>query len=194
MYDQKINELGESLRMELRHGHGMPVYMGTLMIEEAARGTITLYISGAVIYPGVYSLEEGSRIYDLIAMAGGPHPYADLEMFNLAALLEDARHVRVPFIGEEDISSAVPIFADTNGRLIDGLNSGATSSSYAGPVNINTASLSGLMTLPGIGEVVAGNIINYRNTHGPFETLEELMNVGRIGQATFNNIRHLITY
>lgn len=199
MHERIIDELREEIRIENQHLRGLPVYTGTMAQggeTPAAPRIFTLYITGAVAYPGVYEIEEGSRISDLIALAGGANEDADLEVLNLAAVVEDARHVRIPFIDEETVFEAVSVFADTDTGIMEGpgTETAGGSGAAAGPVNINTASLERLMSLPGIGEVVAGNIINYRNTHGPFTTLEELMNVNRIGQATFNNIRHLITY
>jgi len=199
IYDQRIDELALMIRVENQASQSMPVYLGSNYEEPVTAPRIfALYITGAVIYPGVYGIEEGSRVSDLIALAGGAHNDANLEVLNLAALVEDARHVRIPFIDEEDNFEPVPVFADSDTGLIgqEGAQTGGggTAAAYSGPININTASLSALMTLPGIGEVVAGNIINYRTAHGPFTSLEELMNVNRIGQATFDNIRHLITY
>jgi len=201
IYDQRINELNQTIQIEMQNNRGLPVYTG-MDVSPAeiapALQIFTVYITGAVAHPGVYNIDEGSRISDLIALAGGAHDEANLEVLNLAALVEDARHVRIPFLGDEIAFETVSVFADSDSGIIGSITpeSGNESAApaYTGPVNINTANTAGLMSLPGIGGVVAGNIINYRNTHGPFTSLEELMNVSRIGQATFNNIRHLITY
>ena len=194
IYDQRIDELAAMIGAPPQNALGMPVYTGQNVISPESEGMVqifTLYITGAVINPGVYDIEEGSRIIDLIYLAGGAHEDADLEILNLAARVEDARHVRIPFIGEEATFESIPVFTGADGAAQGGE---ASAYIYTGPININTASLSGLMTLPGIGEVTANNIINHRNTHGPFSSLEELLNVTRIGQSTFNNIRHLIVY
>ncbi|MCL2566120.1 MAG: ComEA family DNA-binding protein [Defluviitaleaceae bacterium] len=189
IYDQRIDELAEIIGATNQASIGMPVYMGQGIPLRHEVQIFTLYITGAVVSPGVYDIEEGSRIADLIVLAGGALENADLEILNLAARVEDARHVRIPFIGEDQPIESISVFAGNDVTAAD-----ASNSVYTGLININTSSLAGLITLPGIGEVTANNIINHRNTHGSFSSLEELMNVTRIGQATFDNIRHLIVY
>jgi len=195
MYDQRIDELAEMIRTEQQSSLGMPVYLGQNMPSSDSERDLRIfrvYITGAVINPGVYDIEEGSRIEDLINLAGGAHTDANLEILNLAAHVEDARHIRIPFMDEDGAFESISVFVGAGvGTVTD---TAAASAVYTGPININTASLQGLMTLPGIGEVTANNIINHRNTHGSFNSLEELLNVTRIGAATFDNIRHLIVY
>jgi len=142
----------------------------------AADEKIKVYVTGAVKNPGVYEISKDMRVDDAIRLAGGPSDEADMMRINLAGFLTDGMQITVPAAGEEIYSgdSAAGITSD-------------------GKVNINTASESQLTTLPGIGAVIAGNIIKYREDNGPFKSTEEIKNVNRIGEATFNNIKDMIT-
>ena len=135
---------------------------------------VTVHIAGAVNKPGVYRLDNGSRVQDALDMAGGPTDEADLNRVNLAAFLKDAQQVLIPAEGAP---------------LETGYASGAAADSR---VNINTAGLRELTALPGIGEVIAGNIVAYREKNGPFAQAADIKNVPRIGDRTFENIRELI--
>ena len=153
-------------------------------VEEAAPAQIIVHIVGAVNRPGVYVLEEGARIYDVLAIAGGASVYADLRRINLAALAVDAMQIIVPYYGEE--IDEVFIISGTTGQ---GTAPGQTAD---GLININTASNAELQTLPGIGPVLADAIITFRETHGLFQSVEELINVPRIGPATLERLRPLV--
>ena len=135
---------------------------------------VTVHIAGAVNKPGVYRLDNGSRVQDALDMAGGPTDEADLNRINLAAFLKDAQQVLIPAEGAP---------------LETGYASGAAAD---GRVNINTAGLRELTALPGIGDVIAGNIVAYREKNGPFAQVADIKNVPRIGDRTFENIRELI--
>ncbi|MDR1533252.1 MAG: helix-hairpin-helix domain-containing protein [Clostridiales bacterium] len=137
---------------------------------------VTVYITGAVINPGVYTLEDGSRVGDLLREAGGGSETADLDAVNLAAILKDSQHIKIPRIGEEP--EEPPDYEEPG---------------ETGMVNINTAPLAELKTLPGIGDVIAGNIIEYREQKGLFKTKEEIKNVQRIGDKTYENLEEYIT-
>ena len=154
---------------------------------------VVVYVSGAVQQPGVYPLDPGSRVQDAIQTAGGLLPEADTQLLNLAAPLEDGSHIQVP---------ARPPTATP--KLTPGLQ--ATSKSGAstplpveilptvpGLININTATLEELDTLPGIGPSIAQRIIDYRTTNGLFATIEDIQNVKGIGPVTFEKIKDLIT-
>ena len=145
--------------------------------EPVQRNDITVHIAGAVYLPGVYTLPYGSRVNDVLLLAGGATEEADLARINLAAFLSDAQQVIIPT--EHDEIEAIPETAQH--RQDSGL------------VNINTADTAQLQTLPGIGPVIAGNIIAHREANGLFDTVEQLINVPRIGAGTLNNIRDLIT-
>ncbi len=144
---------------------------------------IIVYVSGAVAHPGVYALPPDARVADALAAAGGPLDGADLAPVNLARRLRDEEQVHIPRPGETPLALPTPLLpaAATPG--------GGT----AGLVNINAASAAELDSLPGIGPGYAQRIVEYRESHGPFATVEEIQNVPGIGPATFARIRDLIT-
>ena len=139
------------------------------LIEEPVQ--ISVHLVGAVNKPGVYHLPEGSRVYELLEMAGGFAENADRESLNQARPLFDGEQVYVIQQGSEK-----PVQDNS-----------------AGLININRATAKELTALPGIGEVRAAQIIEYRESHGFFKATEDLMDVSGIGQATFDAIAELIT-
>ena len=130
---------------------------------------LIVHVAGAVKSPGVYTLPVGSRIQDAIDAAGGPLPEADIHRLNLADILADGKKVHVPA-------------KDNNKSEEDGL------------VNINTADANELATLPNIGPARAQKIIEYRELHGPFSSIEEITKVNTIGPKIFESIKDLITF
>lgn len=144
--------------------------------EESSR-TIGVHVTGAVMYPDqVYFMPEGSRVADAINQAGGAIEGADLSLLNLAAYLKDGQRIRVPFAGESMPVGEGEIMEQTKHLT-----------------NINSASKIELMQLPGIGETTADRILAYREEHGGFSSVEELMNVSGIGQSKFDAIKDLIS-
>lgn len=142
---------------------------------------LVIYVTGAVMNEGVYTLEPGrDRINDAIEAAGGFTVDADRDSINLAAKLQDGQHIRVLQIGE---SLSV---SDASGE--EGLINGEE-----GLININTASAELLDTLPGIGPVKGQAIIDYREKNGPFQRTLDIMQVSGIGEKTFEGIADLIT-
>jgi competence protein ComEA len=139
---------------------------------------IRVYVSGAVLSPAVCELPPGSIVRDAIDAAGGPASDADLTCINLALELQDQQHVHVPLKGESD---APPVI------------SGGAPGSEDAVVNINTATERELETLPGVGEVTARHIVEYREASGLFGAIEEIQNVSGIGPKTFEGIKDLIT-
>ncbi len=142
----------------------------------ASRSPVALqvYVTGAVKDPGVYPLEDGDRLGQLVEAAGGATDDADLEAINLAALLRDEDHWHIPRIGEAPIVTT----AGAANRL--------------GRIDVNSATSVQLEGLPGIGEVKARSIIQYRETNGPFASVDDLLAVGGIGPATLDAIRDLV--
>lgn len=136
---------------------------------------LTVDVTGAVARPGVYALPPGSRVQDAIQAAGGLRPEADQELLNLAAPLKDGQVVRAPRMSAAAAGTPGP--ATTPGGL----------------VNINTASLQELDTLPGIGPVLAQRILDYRAANGPFGTVEDLQQVEGLGPGIFEKIKDLVT-
>lgn len=146
---------------------------------------IQVHVAGAVVRPGLYDLPEGSRVMDAIEAAGGFVAEADKNGINLAARLEDAQRLDVPFVSGY-------VAEEEQGFVVI---SEGTPSPLAGEelVNINTASLEELDTLPGIGPTTAQKIIDYREANGAFARIEDIVNVSGIGSATFEDIKDLIT-
>lgn len=140
-------------------------------------------VEGAVAQPGVVSLPEGSRVYEAVEAAGGVLDTADNGRVNLAEKIVDGAAIYIPFKGEEQ------------GALTPGISSGtsaAAGTSDGGLININTADKSTLMQLPGIGEVYAQSIIDYRQSVGAFQKPEDIKNVSGIGDAKFSKLKDRI--
>lgn len=142
---------------------------------------LRVYVTGAVREPDVYTLPPNSIVKDAIAAAGGATADADLDRINLAMQLTDQAHIYVPCKGEEDPPITPPVARPSPG-----------SSGNAGLVNINSATVEELDTLPGIGPAIAQRIVDYRNDNGPFATIEDLMNVRGIGSTTFAELESRI--
>lgn len=144
----------------------------------ATPGPIHVYVSGAVHQPAVYELPPGSLAQDAVLAAGGQTDEADLSRVNLAQTLNEGDQVHVPAAGEAAAGGAEEGPANTP--------------TPSGPINLNTATLDELEWLPGIGPSLAQRIIDYRDTHGPFTSIEQVMNVSGIGPGKFDGIRDLI--
>ncbi len=160
--------------------------------------TVTVHVIGEVNSPGVVTLEEGSRIIDAINMAGGKTEEADLTKVNLAYVIEDGVQIYIPSISE---TSKISKEEEKIEYIIDGPGEGIVMSSASQEkeeekqvmININTANVEKLQTLPGIGESIASKIIEYREQNGKFKTIEDLKNVSGIGESKFSNIKDKIT-
>ena len=148
---------------------------------------LKVYVSGAVANPGVYQFHDGDRLENAVRAAGGLLPNADSSAVNLASLLQDEQHYHLPVIGESGKEIKAPSTED------DAPAAELTPPSPEGPMNINVASQEQLQLLPGIGEVKAHAIVDFRNAHGPFAETSEITSVPGIGPTTYENIRHLIT-
>ena len=132
-------------------------------------------VVGAVRRPGLYTLKDGSRVADAVIRAGGPTPKAQIELLNLAARIADGEQIVVPRRG-----LANPGAAASGG--------GAT----AGPVHLNSATLEQLDALPGVGPVTAQKILDYRQQHGAFGSVDELDAIAGIGPARLEQLRGLV--
>jgi len=144
---------------------------------------LAVYVSGAVRKAGVYRLAEGSRVDDALRAAGGPAADADIVRVNLAARLADEQQIYVPAQGE----AAAPV------PLVSGGGSEPAAAAGDGTININTAGVAELDTLPRIGPATAQRIIDYRTANGPFAAIEDLQNVKGIGSATFSDLQDKIS-
>lgn len=141
-------------------------------------------VTGAVRSVGVYRLPYGSRVLDAIAAAGGLREDAEGNAVHQARTLVDGERVLVPFRVD---SEPAPASQNGPGRPEDGRTGGTF------PVPINAASVAELEALPGIGPKIAQAIVDYRNAHGPFVSMEAILEVKGIGEATLERIRDLIT-
>ena len=153
-----------------------------LLPTPTAPPELAVYVSGAVARPGVYQLEEGDRLADALAAAGGPTAEADLWAVNQALRVTDEAHFHVPRIGEPPR----PSITAPSGTAPSG---GAP----AGRLNINLAEAEALEELPNIGQARARAIVAYRQQHGDFAAPSEIMQVDGIGPGIFESLRDLIS-
>ena len=160
----------------------------------APAGRIVVHVVGAVVSPGVVVLADGARVADAIAAAGGAASDADTEQLNLARVLGDGEQVRVPHAGEQLVApdpGPSPPGGASGGSAAAGASGGSTPG--GGVVNINTAGASELEALPGIGPALAARIVEYRDGHGPFASVDDLTDVPGIGPAKLEALRSQAT-
>lgn len=143
-------------------------------------GQVVVHVVGQVRRPGVVSLAAGSRVGEAIKVAGGALPGADLAAVNLARLVVDGEQIRVPKPGEV-VGQAPGAPAGASGGLAGGL------------VNLNTADLTTLDTLPGVGPVLAQRILDWRAEHGRFSRVDELGEVSGIGDKLLAQLTPKVT-
>ena len=148
--------------------------------------SITVYVSGEVVKPGVYVLLATARIIDALQAAGGATTSADLVVVNLAAPLVDAAQVFIPRIGSTPRATLPRPHAGIN---LPADSSNATATTASGIVDLNSASLSDLDSLPGVGPSTAQAIIDYRVANGPYATVDDLLNVRGIGPSKLAAMR-----
>ncbi len=137
-----------------------------------------VYISGEVVNPGVYDISTGDRIDDIINYAGGVTEEANITYINLAEIVTDEQHIIIP--NDEQVSESTTVNGNTN--------SNTTSSK----ININKASVSELTQLNGVGEATAKSIVEYRETNGKFNSIEDIKKVSGIGDKTFEKFKDQI--
>ncbi len=150
---------------------------------------IEVQVIGGVARPGVYALPDGSRVQDAVDAAGGLLAGIDVSSINMAAKVQDGQQVQIPGGGPQALATK----AGSPFTVISTPRPTATPSSQSDLIDINTATLAELESLPGIGPTLAQNIINYRNENGPFASPEELMNVDGIGPTIYDQIQNLVT-
>ena len=145
--------------------------------KPAAAKLLVVDVAGAVRHAGLYRLRSGSRIDDAIAAAGGPTAKAQLDSVNLAAPIADGEQIVVP--GRGAVGSV-------------GASAPAAGSSPSAPLDLNSATLEQLESLPGIGPVTAQKILDYRDAHGAFHSVAELEGVPGIGPAHMAQLKGLV--
>lgn len=141
---------------------------------------VVVHVAGAVASPGVQRLPPGARVIDAVEAAGGADADADMARLNLAALLVDAEQIYVPRVGEQP-----PL------PLATGDAGGPGGDAADDRVNINQAAADALEELPGVGPVTAQAIVDHRDEHGPFGSVDQLMDVRGIGEAKLEQLRDL---
>jgi competence protein ComEA len=144
-------------------------------IAHSSAPRLFVNVVGAVRRPGLYRLKDGSRVADAVIRAGGPTPKAQIELLNLAARIADGEQIVVPRRGLANPAAAAP--------------GGAAA---AGPVHLNSATLEQLDSLPGVGPVTAQKILDYRQQHGAFGSVDELDAIVGIGPARLEQLRGLV--
>ena len=136
-------------------------------MEEAVEAQILVHVCGAVRREGVYKLKPGDRLLAAIKLAGGALPQADLSAVNLAEPVKDGVQIKVPgkLISAKEIKTGQPA------------------------INLNTASVEDLDSLPGVGKSTAEKIVEYRRQNGPFTRIEQIMEIPRFGKAKYEKIK-----
>jgi competence protein ComEA len=135
---------------------------------------VFVHVAGAVVRPGLYRLGGAPRVADAIDAAGGVAPTADLDAVNLAATVTDGERVYVPRLGEVPPPAAA---------------AGASNGTLPGPIDLNTATAEQLDALPGVGPSTAQAIVSYRQEHGRFRSVDELLEVRGIGPSKLEDLR-----
>lgn len=167
-------EKGELLTAESETVHWEAQDLQPETTAEAA--FLFIHVCGAVKYPGVYELKEGQRVFEAVEAAGGFTEDADESWLNLAELVRDGMKVEVPTCQQAEVWQ------------VSGQASGVKAK-----VNLNLATKEQLMTLRGIGESRAEDIIRYRTEHGKFEKIEDIMQISGIKESAFEKIKEDIT-
>lgn len=162
----------------------VPVISAQMQVKSKEQ-LITVYVSGAVARPGLYELPAGIRAQEAVEAAGGFTEAANQEKVNLAKKLKDGSQVNVPAL-----KGSKKAITGTNASA--GTASIGSQQKQAGLVNINTASITELDSLPGVGEVTAQRIVEYRQQHS-FTRIEDIMQVKGIGEAKFNKMKDRLT-
>lgn len=152
--------------------------------------TVYVHICGAVIKPGVYELDEGSRVFEGIEAAGGFSEDACKDYVNQAKVLQDGQRLIIPTLEEAEVLKE-------NGSYQEIWEDEASETEYAadadGLININTADESELSSIDGIGAGKAAAIVRYRQENGYFKAIQDIMNVSGIKEGTYEKIKEKIT-
>ena len=157
---------------------------GAPSAQEAAEKKAFVYVCGAVNAPGVYEVESDSRVFEAIELAGGVTAEAVPELIDQARTVTDGERIYVPNREEAENGGTEGL-----GTEVTGISDG----NEKGKININTAGKDELMELTGIGEAKAESILRYREEHGGFQSIEELMQIEGIKEGVFNKIKDDIT-
>lgn len=157
--------------------------------ETEDRTSVYVHVCGAVANPGVYEMPSDSRIFQALEAAGGINADAAAEYINQAVTVTDGQRIYVPTKQEAEAANAGAAGLGTDTADLWKESSQAETQTDDGKVNLNTADETELMTIRGIGEARAQDIIAYREANGGFRSIEEIMNVPGIKEATFEKIK-----
>lgn len=157
--------------------------------EEIKEEKVTVDVKGAVMNPGIYTLDNNKRVFDAITIAGGLLDNSDTENINMSLKLTDEMVIIVPFKEEKQNSLEDKGHLNNDNNIKNDAKVSNSKNTNNEKVSINKASKEDLMTLKGIGETKALAIINYRKEHGNFKSISELQNVKGIGKSIFEKIK-----
>ena len=157
--------------------------------EEIKEEKVTVDIKGAVLNPGIYTLDNNKRVFDAITIAGGLLDNSDTENINMSLKLTDEMVIIVPFKEEKQNSVGDKEHLNNSNNIENDAKVSNSKNTNNEKVSINKANKEDLMTLEGIGETRALAIINYRKEHGNFKSISELQNVKGIGKSIFEKIK-----
>lgn len=160
---------------------------GTASSTASSAAIIYVDIGGEVNVPGVYEVSEGTRLFQVIEKAGGLTEDADIDVINRAEAVYDGQKILIASYEESEKRSKSQALTEPSEQ------SGSSSAADEVRVNINTADSVTLQTIPGIGPSKAERIIEYRNTQGRFQSIDDIKNISGIGDKTFESIKKYIT-
>ena len=172
---ESLEELSVSAESETEEEGAVP------QEEQEPAETVYVYVCGAVNAPGVYELKKDARVFEAITLAGGMTAEAAPEAVSQARTVADGEQIYVPTVREVQMQ----------GSGVEDIVTG--NADVSGKVNINTAGKEELMTLTGIGDAKAQSILDYREEHGKFGSIEDLMLIEGIKEGVFNKIKEDIT-
>ena len=158
----------------------------------APAGQVRVYVVGQVRRPGVVSLAAEARVEDAVQAAGGAGAKADLAVMNLARKVIDGERIVVPRPGEKLPTADAVADPGAGGSGVGAATGAAGSAAPGAPVDLNTATVAQLDALPGVGPVIAGRIVAWRQENGRFTTVDDLSEVQGIGDATMARLRPLV--
>ncbi len=166
---------------------------GNVTVTPTPIPKIYVFLCGSVKNPGVYGIAKGSRINDLLSVAGGFTEYADKNYLNLARGLTDGERVYVPSVFETDeLNIKENILGAGASEPVTEENVSMDTEAEDSLININTADKEALVALPGIGESRAADILEYREKIGSFKSVEEIKNISGIGESVYARIKNYI--
>ncbi len=184
--ENEINKEGSLLDEEASAGES-----ASLVDKSEDKVSYKVHICGEVYEPGIYDVEQGLRIADLIDLAGGATGSACLAAVNLAMEAGDGQRIYIPSFEEVEEGSSL-YYGNASLPFMDNTAYGISESTYGNIVNINTASTRELEELPGIGPTTAKKIIDHRNKYGNFKSKEELLDISGIGPKKYGELEGLI--